>query len=250
MNSYVYAITDRPEAALPGQLGLDNAELCQVVWCEICAVVSTHASMHVAATASQAWRHEQVVEALMKTRAVLPARFGNMFASTHSIGSMLQRAYPQFTQDIESVRGHVEIGVRFLAAAEHQSGGAPTLVLSSGIERPGLAPGSAYLQAKLTRERALRCQRKVELEMVREVYTTLAGHATAGRFGVEAANQQGISAAFLVPRDHFEPFRAIVGAIADAHSELALLCTGPWPPYSFVGADAARPSCKMEEIIL
>ena len=37
---YVYAITDRPEAPLPRQLGLQDAELAKIVWRDIAAVES------------------------------------------------------------------------------------------------------------------------------------------------------------------------------------------------------------------
>ena len=261
MMSYVYAITDRPEEPLPGQLGLDDAELTQIAWRDICAVVSTHGGAQLAANADELWRHEEVIEALMGGRAVLPARFGTLFPSHQQVGDMLCRAYPQFTQDIERVRGHVEIGMRFLASVEHQpeadllpvrdaaagavrlSGdGASPFVSSNGLDRSGSASGTAYLQAKLAVKRSLRNRRQVQLEMVRELYATLASHATASRLDAEPSDRQGVSAAFLVRRDRLTSFRVIVGRTADAHPELALLCTGPWPPYSFVGANAGEPA--------
>lgn len=261
MMSYVYAITDRPEEPLPGQLGLDDAELAQVALRDIGAVISARDGARLSASADELWRHEEVIEALMGRRAVLPARFGTMLPSAREVANMLCRAYCQFRDDIERVRYHVEIGMRFLATGEHQpqvdllsvgdmaagpmrlSGdGPPPLVSLNGFNRSGPAPGTAYLRAKLARERTLRNRREVQLEMVREVYTTLASHATAGRLDAEPADRQGVSAAFLVPHDRLGSFRVIVGRIADAHPELALLCTGPWPPYSFVSANAGEPA--------
>lgn len=78
--------------------------------------------------------------------------------------------------------------------------------------------------------------------MVQELCAALVSQATASRLDAEPADRQGMSAAFLVPRDRLASFQAIVGRIADAHPELALLCTGPWPPYSFVSASAAEPA--------
>jgi len=259
--SYVYAITDRPEQPLPGRLGLNDTELAQIAWRGIGAVVSTHNGAHLAATADELWRHEEVVEALMAGRAVLPARFGTLLPSHQRVGDMLCRAYPQFVQDLDRVRGHVEIGIRFLARAEHQpeaglppardaaagavrlSGdGAAPLGSLNGFDGSVPAPGTAYLRAKLAKERALRHRREVRLEMVREVYTTLASHATASRLNTEPVDRPGVSAAFLVPRDRLGSFRAVVGLVADTHPELALLCTGPWPAYSFVNANAGEPA--------
>jgi len=259
MMSYVYAITDRPEEPLPGQLGLDDAELAQVALRDIGAVISAREGARLLASADELWRHEEVIEALMGARTVLPARFGTMLSSEHEVANMLCRAYCRFLDDIERVRDHVEIGVRFLATGEHQAevallpardmaagamrlsaDGPPPLGSSNGLDSSGPAPGTAYLQAKVARQRTLRNRRRVQLEMVREAYATLASHASAGRLDAEPADRQGISAAFLVPRDRLAGFRVMVGRIAAAHPELALLCTGPWPAYSFVSANAGE----------
>ena len=42
-----------------------------------------------------------------------------------------------------------------------------------------------------------------------------------------------LSAAYLVPRDGVDDFRGEVVKLERAHPDLALVCTGPWPPYSF-----------------
>jgi hypothetical protein len=42
--------------------------------------------------------------------------------------------------------------------------------------------------------------------------------------------------AYLVDRERVDDFAREVGALQQDHPELRLLCTGPWPPYSFVEA--------------
>jgi hypothetical protein len=42
-----------------------------------------------------------------------------------------------------------------------------------------------------------------------------------------------LRAAYLVDRDAVDGFVALVRRLQEAHPDLALLCTGPWPPYSF-----------------
>jgi hypothetical protein len=262
MTFYVYAITDRPQEPLPSEVGRDDAELAQIAWRDISAVISASGDSRSAATSDDLWRHEQVVEALMAGRAVLPARFGTSLPSLQQVSDMLSRSYTQFVQDLERVRGHIEIGVRFLAIAEDQtidsspvpdapavataqSGiSAPPRAAANGFDRSGSGAGSLYLQAKVAKQRSSRNRRRVELGIVQELCAALVSQATASRLEAEPADRQGISAAFLVPRDRLASFQAIVGRIADAHPELALLCTGPWPPYSFVSASAAEPATK------
>ncbi len=227
---YVYAMTDRPEAPLPTQSGQHDEALAKVIWRDVVAVVSRFDGSQLSKTADELWRHEEVVEALMNDRAVVPVRFGTLLPSPQRVNDLLCRAYDALTQDIERVRGQIEIGVRFLTAvdaAETSSEGMP-------LFRNG--PGSAYLWARLVRQRELRDRQRATLSLVREAFDLLASHANASTLDDGPDDRRGTSAAFLVSRDRLECFRDIVGGVANAHPELALLCTGPWPPYSFVNA--------------
>jgi hypothetical protein len=47
------------------------------------------------------------------------------------------------------------------------------------------------------------------------------------------------SAAYLVAAETVDEFRAEVERIQRDHPELTLVCTGPWPPYSFAALDGA-----------
>ena len=40
--------------------------------------------------------------------------------------------------------------------------------------------------------------------------------------------------AYLVDERAVEPFRGVVERLQLSHPDTAILCTGPWPPYSFV----------------
>jgi len=136
------------------------------------------------------------------------------------------------------VRGHVEIGMRFLSTFETGAELNQPLTTSDGLMPPGAGPGSAYLRARLAQKRQLQDRQRAKLGLVRDVYALLASHANASWLDGELDDRHGISAAFLVPRDRIGSFRDVVGEVAYANPGLALLCTGPWPPYSFVRAGA------------
>jgi len=235
---YVYAIADRPEEPLPSQLGLHDEALSAVIWRDIGAVVSKFNGAQTSKTADELWRHEEVVESLMSVRAVLPARFGTLLPSRQHVDDILRRVYRALVQDIERVRGHVEIGMRFLSTFETGAELNQPLTTSNGLMPPGAGPGSAYLRARLAQKRELQDRRRAKLGLVRDVYALLASHANASWLDGELDDRHGISAAFLVPRDRIGSFRDVVGEVAYANPGLALLCTGPWPPYSFVRAGA------------
>jgi Gas vesicle synthesis protein GvpL/GvpF len=248
----VYAITDHPGQPLPAQPGLNDAPLAQRVHRDIAAVVSACGDAHPSASADDLWRYEEVLESLMCDRTVLPVRFATLAPSWQHVGDMLCAAYAAFVQDIERVRGTVEIGMRFLTASEHggaaetasahvesaavcsPDGNAPAS--SNGLGLPGTGPGSAYLSVKLASARQLRDRRRAKVRLVRGVYERLASHANASRLDDEADDRQATAAAFLVPADRIASFQEIVGEVANANPQLALICTGPWPPYSFVNA--------------
>jgi hypothetical protein len=40
-----------------------------------------------------------------------------------------------------------------------------------------------------------------------------------------------------VPRQRVEEFRDAVRELEQRHPDVTLVCTGPWPPYSFATAD-------------
>jgi len=230
MTFHVYAITDCLDKPLPSRSGLDDKGLAQVVWRDLGAVVSARETVVRPAEADELWRHEEVIEALMVGRTVLPARFGTML-SRQQLGDVLARTYPQLVADLEYVRGHVEIGVRFLA--NEVSGTPLDAVSQSRIATSALKPGTTYLLGKLARERELRTRRQVRLDAVHEVFAKLTGLATAGRID-EPNDRPVVSAAFLVAQDSVAAFQRAAAKAADSHPQLALLCTGPWPPYSFV----------------
>ena len=79
-------------------------------------------------------------------------------------------------------------------------------------ESPDAASGTEYMRARLTQQRAV------------EPLERLSRAASAN--------------AYLVPAEQVEEFREAVRRIQDEHPELTIVCTGPWPPYSF-GAEEA-----------
>lgn len=238
---YVYAIADRPQQPLPDQMGLRDQALAKVIWHDVVAVVSTFTGANPSKTAAELWRHEDVVEALMSDRAVLPVRYGTLVPSPRHVVDLLRRAYGVLLQDINRVRDHVEIGMRFWTVTERSNGSGA--VCSAGGDRPSAkGPGAAYLCARVARERQLRNRQRDKQRLVREAYERLATHANASRLDDEADDRRATTAAFLVPRDRMVLFRERVGEVANAHPELVLLCTGPWPPYSFVSAGGCATS--------
>jgi hypothetical protein len=243
---YLYGIADRPRASPGERAGLREGALEEIVCCDIAAIVSVFDGAAVSTAADEVWRHEEILESLMEERTVLPARFGTLLPSAEYVGEILRRAYGALVRDIARVRGQVEIGLRFLGASEDSAADGALPAFSNDAVGSAANPGSAYLRMRVVRERARRSRLQGRAAIIRGIYERIARHATEARLDDAPDDLRGMSAAFLVRRDGAASFRTIVGRAAAANPELTMLCTGPWPPYSFVDS-CGPPTCSGEK---
>jgi hypothetical protein len=209
---WLYAICDAPELPPPRRRGLAQAPLEGLREGALQAVFTRHAHAVGDPAPDALWAHERVVERLMLDRAVLPMRFGSTLPDDDAVRRLLVERQAHLAQLLERVRGRVELGVRVVQTAPEQVAVAP---LSSGRE---------YLLAKLANGRG-----------TAELSEPLALLAVATRVQPARGPDEVLRASYLVERRGVAHFRGAVERLQRAHPELALLCTGPWPPYSFVG---------------
>ncbi|MBU0703233.1 MAG: GvpL/GvpF family gas vesicle protein [Chloroflexi bacterium] len=226
---YLYAITDRPEAPMPAEPGLESVSLLNISHQDIAAVVSPLSTTEVLPAEDNLWRHEAVVEALMVGRAVLPVRFGTVLASEAAAQAVLVTHYADFTASLDRVRGRVELGLRVLWDDDRP----PT---TNSAQRSSSSSGRSYLLARLEEERQVRVWRQQAEALAAELHTPLAQLAAESIQQTLITPRLLLTAAYLVERDRVTAFQREVGGLNAAYPALRLLCTGPWPPYSFVTA--------------
>ena len=177
----LYAITRHPAPPLP-----DVAPL-QLVPTGRLAAVCAPAGADDEITPEALWRHEEVVEALMADRDVLPVRYGTRFDDEAAAARAVEERRDDFDAALRRVRGAVELSVRVIAVGEPRDA----------------APVHAALAA-LARAHARR-----------------------------PARGELLRAAYLVEREAVGRFSDAVGRLQGENPDLRLLCTGPWPPWSF-----------------
>jgi Gas vesicle synthesis protein GvpL/GvpF len=212
---YVYSIGE--PAAMPPEprpRGLGGARL-RVLDCNgLAAVFSRHRTLQPQPSPKALWSHEAVVEQLMARGAVLPLRFGTVLDGEPSLRETLAERHEELTRGLENVRGRVELGLRVLGEPPR--------------ERPqGPGSGHAYLMARHQDHR--RAQ-----EAARDVHEPLAAMAHDARVRTTVPPPAILAAAYLVDRHQIDAFKARAGALAAARDDVSTVCTGPWPPYSFV----------------
>lgn len=197
---YAYGVIEREDVELTVD-GVDGAEVAYTVdHPPLSAVVTDVDTVEPDRTEENTRAHNEVLQEVLEYdggRAVVPMQFGMAFRNRDVLENLLERAEPAFTTALEEVDGRVELGLKVLT--------------------PPDATGDVD-------EAAVRAA-------VAERFDDL---AVATSRGDRFSDLLVVNRSFLVERDDREAFDRGVGAFQEAHGELLVQYTGPWPPYSFV----------------
>ncbi len=246
---YLYAITG-PGGAPPGGTGGERGLLGELVYPvpyrELQALVSRASTEAAEAVAANVLCHEQIVERLMERVALLPVRFGTLLPDEERVRTLLAERYAEFTAALARVAGKVEFGVRVLS--QGQPGSEPTTgpppSAGSGPSNPpenGNRPGHRYLQARQAEHRRETVRQAEARRLADLLDATLAACAAETRCSLLLTPHLPVCAAYLVPREWVAAFEAAVAGLEATLPEYRFLCSGPWPPYNFVGAAGGSP---------
>jgi hypothetical protein len=233
---YLYAICHAGREA-PEGTGMSGVALRTLQRDALAAVVSDHSEHAPAATEQALWQHESVVEHVIEHGDALPVRFGTVLGDDAAVERFLRDHQDALRERLRVVAGAVELGLRAVWREQ-----APAADVEAHTEDEQLRAtdrsgresdsGVAYLQ----RQAALldRAER-----VAARVHDAVAALARDRRVKVLPHPQVVMSASYLVDRVEVEHFRANVSSLEEGRLGAHLVCTGPWPPYSFVGEEAA-----------
>ena len=214
---YVYAFAEQP-ATLPDASGLGGSALGIEDMDGLGAVVSPVDGQEVRPSEEAVLTHGRVVEAVFSVNdAVVPARFGRAYADRDALRRALSKRVDDVRNALSRVRGCVELGLRALPPPD------------SRVEADS---GRQYMLDRLDEARRL-------ARLADDLHTPLARLSRAATSMQTSARL--LSAAYLVPRSGVEEFRRAVRELEELHPDATLVCTGPWPPYSFATADPDLP---------
>jgi hypothetical protein len=202
----LYAITDAGGPPLP-----TGSPLRVLPDGELAIVYGPAADGEVCAEAL--WRHEDVVESLMEQRELLPFRYGSRCEDETAAARVVAERRSELAAALEQVRGAVELALRVIAPQS----AAPT---------PAADDGAGYVAA---RTRAADDARAV----ADAIHEPLAALARDSRRRPGEGAVEPLRAAYLVDRERVREVVDAVARLQARHPDLRLLCTGPWPPYSF-----------------
>lgn len=211
---YLYGITE-PDAGTPEVSGLDDEAVSLLEAGSVAGLVSSHERASFDPEPAALWCHDRVLESAMEHGPVLPARFGSTFPDTGELINLLEREDKRLSRQLERVRGCVELAVR---------------VSLPVAERPDPQSGQEYVRTRLAEQSDSRAAVRLALQPLDE-------HAVLSQRKARSKDRGTLTASYLVPAGEVDHFTEEVRELAREHGELSLSCTGPWPPYSFVGEE-------------
>lgn len=210
MSVLLYAVTSSGEEV--SGAGLGGIPLHTVDVPPLAAIVSGPAASR--PRQDELWEYDHVLERLMARHVILPARFGSLMDSGMEVRELLQRRQQELCRSLDRVRGTVEFGV--------------TTGWRDQAEPAEPETGTDYLLGRLDlHRRASDVARRLE---------PLGSLARSSRQRVLPRPTLPVTASYLVETERTERFIEMVACLDGLLPHVDVICTGPWPPYSFVEA--------------
>jgi Gas vesicle synthesis protein GvpL/GvpF len=253
---WMYAVTQGLEQGqLAGLRGVAGAPVCVVDEAGLCGVI---ASVDLAEFGEESLRqhfedqgwlettaraHDGVINAVSRLGPTLPVRLATVYRSDDRVRELLAGHGDDFVQGIRRVTGRTEWGVKAYVDPSAESEPDPQVEAVAGV-----GPGAAYLRR---RRAELSAQESVEVrltEHVQDIHAGLRQHAVDGRRYppqqsslARGPGRMVLNGAYLVDDDRAGEFAGVVDAYTTQYRGIRFEKTGPWPPYSFAGVEAAEP---------
>lgn len=163
--------------------------------------------------------HHDIVATVMEAAALLPFAYGTS-VPVSALSGWLQAHRAAMAAALGAVRGCVEMSVKLLR-------------LDTGVDAP--PPGRERRRPEGDADPNARQLQALADALIEQAALPQWRYRPTGTSGNVAA-----SIAFLVPRAELTGFLARIAPVASHATGIAVVPTGPWPPYSFV-PDFERP---------
>lgn len=195
-------------------------------------------------------QHNAVIAAVHARRAVLPARFGSVYASAEDVAAALESSHDRLASQLARLEGCDEWGIHVYADRPSVES---RVVAEDPALRAGLADvasasaGKAYFLRRKLLDQVADATEQALVDLAQSAFDRLLRLAVDGevspssRRQTEDAELEILRAAYLVRRAGREAFLAELAAIAEETAELRCEYSGPWPPYSFAAPLEAPP---------
>jgi len=191
--------------------------------------------------------HEQVLEGVLESTAVVPCRFCTVYRTEEELRRFLSERGDDLTGALSRVAGRIELGVKaFIARERFATGGAMRNdTIRELAEHASRAEGGrAYLEKRRLEQLVTEELMRFKDEVAAQLHERLLAAADDGvQLNLQRPEMTGrdedmlFNGAYLVAdRARFErELGELAGRYRESGIEFEL--TGPWPPYNFVPAE-------------
>jgi hypothetical protein len=179
--------------------------------------------------ASAGLRHQRTVAQISSQLTALPARFGTVFLTVDSMAQHVRQRRKALTETFARVADADEWGIKIFTAPRPKR-----------TSQVAAATGVEYLKRKAENLRP-RSSKTLDDDVIQFVQALTALSVAASPGGKASAGQPGLlwHGSFLVRRSDRKKLDAVLKKYAARWRDLRRIdCSGPWPPYSFVGDHA------------
>jgi hypothetical protein len=206
-----------------------------VKWKDVAAAVSDLESPEIELTSETVLAHEGIVEYLFQNHTVLPVRFGSVLGDVRAVKRFLARNYDNIVKNIENVKGKIEMGLKVILRESPPKKTEEAVIENNKPDH--LSPAKAYLFAKLQEEKRQQQMLENAGKYIDEIYATLCTYADESRIRKLTTEKMILNSSYLLLREKMDAFLVSVNWLKKKHPLLSFLCSGPWPPYNFVGLE-------------
>ena len=186
------------------------------------------------------YRHQAVIQDVMKQSAVIPLRAFTLFSSEEALRSYLHENAEMLRRALERLEGKQEWTLRVEVEPERWSEALVARVDSLRELQQQIgdaAPGKAFLLRKKLEDEKKRASHAAEEALVAEIERAVLERL---RCETVAESRERRDGAFpqinmLIERDEEATLQELHASLTDRYAGegVALALTGPWPPYTF-----------------
>lgn len=202
-------------------------------------------SMRKEAVAGYLIRHQQVLEKVMESHSVIPARLGACAGSRAEVAGALKFGYRDFIKAFAVMEGKVEIDIAAswpdMAPVVAETAEADAAVREFK-ERLASKPGGATTEDRIKAGRMIsRALEEKNRKTASEIMSFLAPATFSLRTHGLMNDSMILNAALLVRNNQREKFFEMVNRLDEAyHGRINFRCVGPLPVYSFCTAEIKK----------
>lgn len=242
---YVYGIINGPKRLRLSQKGMGGQDVFNIVYGRMSALVSIVDKNHFEPNEKNVLAHEAVIEEMMNNNhAVLPMRFAIVLNNKREIKGILRKHYREFVNNLEKVKGTVELGVKVFWEADKMKKKVKVFTARriNKLEKKiaGKSAGQKYLLEKM-KDYFLEEGLEQEAEkLAKAIDQRLSRHARDSRLKKLVTAGLALNASYLVAKENCQDFEKEVAKMQRENKNLKFLFSGPWPPYNFIEVKVAQ----------